>query len=97
MRVSRSRGRNPRQRATANPCDAAATQADINQCSAAEYREADAHLNTVYKSLVRLPQNDGDETQDYKPDDFIGMHTETTNHRIGELKHGYDIGDNKLD
>jgi uncharacterized protein YecT (DUF1311 family) len=51
------------QPARANPCDNATTQADMNQCTAEEYRKADAHLNIVYKNLVRLLQKDADEPQ----------------------------------
>jgi uncharacterized protein YecT (DUF1311 family) len=51
------------QPARANPCDNATTQGDMNQCTADEYRKADAHLNIVYKSLVRLLQKDADEPQ----------------------------------
>lgn len=51
------------QSARANPCDNATTQADMNQCTADEYREADAHLNIVYKNLVRLLQKDANELQ----------------------------------
>jgi uncharacterized protein YecT (DUF1311 family) len=47
----------------ANPCDNATTQADMDQCTAEEYRKADAHLNIVYKNLVRLLQKDADEPQ----------------------------------
>jgi len=49
--------------ARANPCDNATTQADMNQCTAEEYRKTDAHLNIVYKNLVRLLQKDADEPQ----------------------------------
>ncbi|MFY9804638.1 MAG: lysozyme inhibitor LprI family protein [Candidatus Acidiferrales bacterium] len=41
-----------------NPCDTATTQVEMNECSAAEYKKADARLNTVYKNLVRLLQKD---------------------------------------
>ena len=128
------------QPAQANPCDAATTQADMNQCSAEEYRKADAHLNTVYKNLVRLLQKDRGEAaqqsggEQRKPEtpavqklraaqrqwlQYRDLHcgavraqyeggtispmlwtqcmTETTNHRIEELKHGYEMGDTKLD
>ena len=128
------------QPAQANPCGNATTQADMNQCSAEEYRKADAHLNTVYKNLVRLLQKDAGEAQQpsgspqknaetpavqklrasqrqwiqyrdlhcsavkaqYEGGSIAAMQwsacmTETTNHRIEELKHGYEIGDTKLD
>jgi uncharacterized protein YecT (DUF1311 family) len=128
------------QPAQANPCDAATTQADMNQCSAEEYRKADAHLNTVYKNLVRLLQKDAGEAaqqsggEQTKPEtpavqklravqrrwiQYRDLHcgavraqyeggtispmmwtqcmTETTNHRIEELKHGYEMNDTKLD
>jgi uncharacterized protein YecT (DUF1311 family) len=51
------------QPARANPCDNATTQAEMNQCTAEEYRKADAHLNIVYKNLVRLLQKDADQPQ----------------------------------
>jgi uncharacterized protein YecT (DUF1311 family) len=124
----------------ANPCDAANTQVEMNQCSADEYKKADAHLNTVYTNLIRLLQKDSGHAQQQsggeqrKPETpavdklravqrqwirYRDLHcsavraqyeggtispmmwttcmTETTNHRIEELKHGYEIGDVKLD
>jgi uncharacterized protein YecT (DUF1311 family) len=112
----------------------------MNQCSAEEYRKADAHLNTVYKSLVRWLEKDAGETQQqnaseqkkaetpavqklraaqrqwiqyrdlhcgavkaqYEGGSIAAMQwsacmTETTNHRIEELKHGYEMGDRKLE
>ncbi len=112
----------------------------MNQCSAEEYRKADAHLNTVYKNLVRLLEKDTGETQQqnaseekkaetpaaqkfraaqrqwiqyrdlhrgavkaqYEGGSIAAMQwsacmTETTNHRIEELKHGYEMGDRKLE
>jgi uncharacterized protein YecT (DUF1311 family) len=128
------------QPAHANPCGNATTQADMNQCAAEEYRKADAHLNSVYKNLVRLLQKDTGEAQPPSSDgqkkaETLGVQklraaqrqwiryrdlhcsavkaqyeggsiaamqssacmTETTNHRIEELKHGYETGDVKLD
>lgn len=35
-----------------NPCDKANTQMEMNQCSWAEYRKADAHLNAIYQKLM---------------------------------------------
>ena len=124
----------------ANPCDAANTQMEMNQCSAEEYKKADAHLNVVYTNLIRLLQKDSGHAQQQsggeqrKPETpavdkliavqrqwvrYRDLHcsavraqyeggtispmmwtscmTETTNHRIEELKHGYEIGDVKLD
>jgi uncharacterized protein YecT (DUF1311 family) len=51
------------QAAHANPCDAANTQMEMNQCSADEYKKADAHLNTVYTQLVRVLQKDTGHAQ----------------------------------
>jgi uncharacterized protein YecT (DUF1311 family) len=51
------------QPAQANPCGNATTQADMNPCSAEEYRKADAHLNIVYQNLVRLLKKDTGEAQ----------------------------------
>lgn len=124
----------------ANPCDNATTQADMNQCSAEEYRKADAHLNTVYKNLVRLLQKDTGQAQPSSGDEqkkaetlavqklraaqrqwiqYRDLHCravkaqyeggsiaamqwsacmrETTNHRVEELKHGYQTEDRKLE
>jgi uncharacterized protein YecT (DUF1311 family) len=123
-----------------NPCDAANTQMEMNECSAEEYVKADAHLNLVYTNLIRLLQKDSGHAQQQsggeqrKPETpavdklkavqrqwirYRDLHcsavraqyeggtispmmwnscmTETTNHRIEELKHGYEIGDVKLD
>lgn len=128
------------QPAQANPCGHATTQADMNQCSAEEYRKADAHLNIVYKNLVRLLQDDTGKVQPPSGDgqkkaetlavqelraaqrqwiQYRDLHcgavkahyeggsiaamqwsacmTETTNHRVEELKHGYEAGDVKLE
>jgi uncharacterized protein YecT (DUF1311 family) len=128
------------QPARANPCDNATTQADMNQCTAEEYRKTDAHLNIVYKNLVRLLQKDADEPQkpsggeqkkaeipavqklraaqrqwiqyrdlhcgavkaQYEGGSIAAMQwsicmTETTNHRVEELKHGYETEDRKLE
>lgn len=140
---ARSAQQNPKtesQAGRANPCDAANTQMEMNQCSADEYKKVDAHLNTVYTNLIRLLQKDSGHAQQQsggeqrKPERpaidklkaaerqwirYRDLHcsavraqyeggtispmmwttcmTETTNHRIAELKHGYEIGDVKLD
>jgi uncharacterized protein YecT (DUF1311 family) len=134
---SASSGTRPAQ---ANPCGNATTQADLNQCSAEEYRKADAHLNMVYKKLVRLlqkdtgealpPSGDGQKKAEtlavqklgaaqrqwiqyrdlpcgavkaqYEGGSIAAMQwsacmKETTNHRVEELKHGYETGDVKLE
>lgn len=128
------------QAAPANPCDAASTQIAMNECSAEQYKKADAHLNIVYTNLLRLLQKDAGHAQQQsggerrKPETpvvgklkaaqrqwiryrdlhcgavraqyeggtisplmFMECMTEATNHRIEELKHGYEIGDTKLD
>lgn len=36
----------------ANKCDSVITQAQMNECSALSYREADTQLNTIYKSIM---------------------------------------------
>jgi uncharacterized protein YecT (DUF1311 family) len=111
----------------------------MNQCSAEEYRKADAHLNIVYKHLVRLLQKDTGEAQplsdgqkkaetlaeqklraaqrqwiqyrdlhcgsvkaQYEGGSIAAMQwsacmTETTNHRVEELKQGYETEDRKLE
>lgn len=128
------------QRAQTNPCDAANTQMEMNQCSAEEYKKADAHLNTVYANLIRLLPKDSVQAQQQSGGEqgkretpaadklkaaqrqwirYRDLHcsavrsqygggtigpmmwttcmTETTNHRIEELKHGFEVGDGKLD
>ncbi|MFZ3331265.1 MAG: lysozyme inhibitor LprI family protein [Candidatus Acidiferrales bacterium] len=128
------------QAAQANPCDAAHTQMEMNQCSADEYKKADAHLNAMYAKLTRALQKDSGNAEQQsggeqrKPETpavdkskaaqrqwirYRDLHcgavraqfeggtispmmwttcmTETTYHRIAELKHGYEIGDVKLD
>lgn len=39
------------------PCDAAATQLDLNQCYGQQFKNADAHLNKIYSSLVKQLQS----------------------------------------
>jgi uncharacterized protein YecT (DUF1311 family) len=36
-----------------DPCANAITQQDMNQCAAAEYQKADAHLNRIYAKLIK--------------------------------------------
>ena len=38
--------------AMADGCDSAATQADMNQCYAAEYKKQDERLNKTYKEVM---------------------------------------------
>ncbi|AIR61590.1 hypothetical protein LH23_13285 [Cedecea neteri] len=38
--------------ALADGCDSAATQADMNQCYAAEYKKQDERLNKTYKEVM---------------------------------------------
>jgi uncharacterized protein YecT (DUF1311 family) len=126
--------------AQTNPCDAANTQMEMNQCSADEYKKADAHLNAVYTKLIRVLQKDTGNAEQQsggeqrKPETpavdklkaaqrqwirYRDLHcgavraqfeggttspmmwtacmTEATDHRIAELKHGYEIGDVTLD
>ena len=40
------------------PCDAAITQLDLNQCYGEQYRNADAHLNKIYGSLLKQLQSE---------------------------------------
>jgi len=35
------------------PCDAAATQLELNQCYGEQFRKAYAHLNNIYASLLK--------------------------------------------
>ncbi len=42
-----------RKSATAQPCEDARTQLEMNECADREYRKADAELNRVYQQLVR--------------------------------------------
>ena len=44
------------------PCDAAATQLDLNQCYGEQFKNADAHLNKIYSSLVKQLQSVKNET-----------------------------------
>jgi uncharacterized protein YecT (DUF1311 family) len=128
------------QAAQASPCDAVSTQMEMNQCSADEYKNADAHLNAVYAKLIGVLQKDSSHAQQQsggeqrKPETpavdklkaaqrqwirYRDLHcsavrsqyeggtispmmwttcmTETTNYRVEELKHGYEIADTKLD
>ncbi|HKF51567.1 MAG TPA: lysozyme inhibitor LprI family protein [Candidatus Acidoferrales bacterium] len=41
-----------------DPCATAMTQADLNECWAQQYKKADAHLNSIYKTLLELMKND---------------------------------------
>jgi uncharacterized protein YecT (DUF1311 family) len=40
------------------PCDAAATQLELNQCYGEQFRKADAHLNSVYANLLKQMQSE---------------------------------------
>jgi len=44
------------------PCDAAMTQLDLNECYGEQFRNADAHLNGVYASLLKQLQSEKSET-----------------------------------
>jgi uncharacterized protein YecT (DUF1311 family) len=35
------------------PCDAAATQSDLNQCAGDDFQKADARLNRIYANLLK--------------------------------------------
>jgi uncharacterized protein YecT (DUF1311 family) len=128
------------QAAPPNPCESAATQAELNKCSGEEYLKADERLNAVYKNLLRMLQQAVDDAkqqndealtkqaetatqklraaqsawteyrrlhcdavkQQYKggtiaPLEWATCMREVANHRIAELKSGYEIGDRKLE
>src|SRR5229473_3087538 len=40
------------------PCDAAATQLELNQCYGEQFRKADAHLKNVYANLLKQMQSE---------------------------------------
>ena len=123
-----------------DPCAAANTQMEMNQCSDEEYKKADAHLSAVYKNLSAMLQQSADDAKQQKDDalarqaemavqklraaqnawtqyrvlqcdavrqqfergsiaplEWATCMMETTNHRIAELKSGYEIGDRKLE
>ncbi len=40
------------------PCDAAATQLELNQCYGEQFRKADAHLNNIYANLLKQMQSE---------------------------------------
>jgi uncharacterized protein YecT (DUF1311 family) len=58
------------------PCDWAMTQMEMNQCSAEEYRKADAHLNAVYRRAILFMENDIRDAVT-KGDDDEKKHAET--------------------
>ena len=39
-----------------DPCGAAATQSDLNQCAGDEFQKADARLNRIYANLLKQMQ-----------------------------------------
>jgi len=41
-----------------SPCDTATTQLDLNQCYGEQFRNADAHLNRIYSSLLQQMQSE---------------------------------------
>ena len=41
------------------PCDAAATQLDLNQCAGEEFSKADTHLNHIYANLLKQMEGPG--------------------------------------
>ncbi len=47
-----------RQATPEDPCAKAMTQSDMNECWGTRYRKADAHLNTLYRSLLGLMARD---------------------------------------
>jgi uncharacterized protein YecT (DUF1311 family) len=124
----------------ADPCASANTQVEMNQCSEAEYKKADAHLDAVYNNLSRMLRESADDAkkrndetltkqaemaarklraaqnawteyrvlhcdavrQQYEggsiaPLEWATCMMDAANHRIAELKSGYEIGDRKLE
>jgi uncharacterized protein YecT (DUF1311 family) len=124
----------------ANLCESANTQMEMNQCSADQYKKADAHLEAVYENLSRMLQQSADEAkkrndqtqtneaemvvkklraaqiawtqyrvqhcdavrQQYEggsiaPLEWAACMMDAADHRIAELKSGYEIGDRKLE
>ncbi len=61
---------NSRQRAKETPqkgpCDAAVTQLELNQCYGEQFRNADAHLNRIYSSLLQQMQSEKNGTATQK-------------------------------
>jgi len=55
----------PNAAAKGDPCANAMTEKEMNQCSAEEYRKAEAHLNRVYGKLLK-PIPDEAEKQEVK-------------------------------
>lgn len=126
--------------AQANPCEAATTQVELNQCSGEEHLKTDEHLQRVYEKLLEMLQQNARDAKQQKDealtkqaetalqklraaqmawDQYRALHcdavkqqyeggtiaplewatcmTQTANHRIAELKSGYEIGDRKLE
>jgi uncharacterized protein YecT (DUF1311 family) len=48
------------------PCDAATTQLDLNQCYGEQFRNADAHLNTIYSNLLKQMRGGKSDTATQK-------------------------------
>ena len=44
------------------PCDAAMTQLDLNECYGEQFRNADAHLNKIYGSLLKQLESEKSES-----------------------------------
>jgi len=64
------------------PCDAAATQLELNQCYGEQFRKADARLNKICASLLKQLRSGT---------------AATTDQRIEELKGAYETGERKLE
>jgi uncharacterized protein YecT (DUF1311 family) len=50
------------EKAQKGPCDTAITQLDLNQCYGEQFRNADAHLNKIYGSLLKRLQSEKSES-----------------------------------
>lgn len=55
--------------AKADPCAEAVSQFEMNECSAAQYKKADARLNRVYGKLVELMEKDLRDAQQQNHED----------------------------
>jgi uncharacterized protein YecT (DUF1311 family) len=70
------------------PCDDPKTQMESNQCSAEQFREADAHLNTVYDKLMNSLRKELAASEQGK-DSFMKTHDETAIQKLKEAERAW--------
>jgi uncharacterized protein YecT (DUF1311 family) len=59
----------------ADPCAKAETQLEMNQCTAAAFRDSDKRLNEVYDRIAKSLQKDIDGAQKERNEDYLRYNT----------------------